>query len=91
MLPLTNKEKETCIVTFKQDYSTNAQKAVAGLTDKPEILFKNGSVHALHQSLVKKLEAKNVKMDIKKFDKEASEKRIKAARAKEKAKQALLN
>lgn len=90
MLPLTNKEKETRIVTFKEDYSTKAQKAVAGLTDKPEVLFKKGSVHALHYSLVKSLEAKGAKMDVKKFDKEASEKRIKAARAKEKAK-ALLN
>lgn len=90
MLPLTNKEKETRIVTFKEDYSSKAQKAVAGLTEKPEVLFKKGSVHALHQSLVKSLEAKGAKMDVKKFDKEASEKRIKAARAKEKQK-ALLN
>lgn len=85
MLPLNTKEKETRIVTFKQDYSTDAQKAVAELNQKPEVLFKNGSVHALHYSLVKKLEAKGVKMDVKKFDKEASEKRIKAARAKQKA------
>lgn len=80
MLPLNNKEKETRIVTFKEDYSTKAQKAMAGLTDKPEVLFKKGSVHAMHQSLVKSLEAKGAKMDVKKFDKEASEKRIKKAR-----------
>lgn len=85
MLPLTTKEKEVRIVTFKQDYSSDAQIAIAaknGKDTKPEILFKNGSVHALHQSLVNKLTFKGVKMDVKKFDKEASEKRIKAARKK---------
>lgn len=90
MLPLTNKEKETRIVTFKEDYSSKAQKAAAGLTDKPDVIYKKGSVHAIHQNLVKKLEAKGAKMDIKKFDKEASEKRIKAARAKEKLRQQAL-
>jgi len=88
MLPLTNKEKETRIVTFKEDYSSEAAKNVAkaaGKDVKPEAIFKNGSVHALHYSLVKKLEAKGVKMDVKKFDKEASEKRIKARMEKEKA------
>lgn len=90
MLPLTNKEKETRIVTFKEDYSSKAQKAVAGIAEKPDVIYKKGSVHAIHQSLVKKLEANGAKMDVKKFDKEASEKRIKAARAKEKQK-ALLN
>lgn len=91
MLPLTNKEKETRIVTFKQDYSSDAQKAIAGKDGKPDILFKNGSVHALHQSLVKKLTDKGVKMDVKKFDKEASEKRIKKARAEAALRQKALN
>lgn len=86
MLPLTNKEKETRIVTFKEDYSTKAQKHVAELA-KPEVLFKKGSVHAMHQSLVKSLEAKGAKMDVKKFDKEASEKRIKKARLEAKQRQ----
>lgn len=94
MLPLTNKEKETRIVTFKQDYSTDAQIAVAakaGKDVKPDVLFKSGSVHALHQSLVNKLAFKGVKMDVKKFDKEASEKRIKKARAEAALRQKALN
>lgn len=90
MLPLTTKEKETRIVTFKQDYSSAAQIAAAGKDTKPEVLFKNGSVHALHLSLVKKLTDKGVKMDTKKFDKEASEKRIKKARAEAAMKQKAL-
>lgn len=84
MLPLTTKEKETRIVTFKEDYSSAPQVAIAakaGKDAKPEVIYRKGSVHAIHQSLVKKLEAKGVKMDVKKFDKEASEKRIKKARA----------
>jgi hypothetical protein len=88
MLPLTNKEKETRIVTFKEDYSSTAAKSEAtkaGKDVKPQVIYRNGSVHAIHYSLVKKLEAKGVKMDVKKFDKEASEKRIKARMEKEKA------
>lgn len=91
MLPLTTKEKETRIVTFKEDYSSNAQKTVAGLAEKPEVIYRKGSTHAIHQSLVKKLEAKGVKMDVKKFDKEASEKRIKKARAEAALRQTALN
>lgn len=81
-------------MTFKQDYSTDAQIAVAakaGKDVKPDVLFKSGSVHALHQSLVNKLAFKGVKMDVKKFDKEASEKRIKKARAEAALRQKALN
>lgn len=72
MLPLTNKEKETRIVTFKEDYASKPGKAAG------KIIYRKGTVHAIHFKLVKKLEATGVKMDVKKYDKEAAERRIKA-------------
>lgn len=72
MLPLTNKEKETRIVTFKEDYASKAGKAAG------KVIYRKGSVHAIHFKLVKQLETKGAKMDVKKYDKEAAERRIKA-------------
>lgn len=73
MLPMNAKEKETRIVTFKEDYSSKAGKEAG------EVIYKKGSMHAIHFKTVKSLEAKGAKMDVKPYDKEAAEKRIKKA------------
>ena len=73
---MNNKSKNTRIVTFKEDYMSAPGK------EKGEVIYKKGSTHAIHFSIVKKLEAKGVKMDVKKHDPEAAEKRLKTARAK---------
>lgn len=73
MLPMNTKEKETRIVTFKEDYSSEAGKKSG------EVIYKKGSTHAIHFKTVKSLEAKGAKMDVKQYDKEAAEKRIKKA------------
>lgn len=46
------------IVTFKEDY-----------TSKPgTIIYKKGSVHAIHQRTVAQLQEKGAKMEVKKYD-----------------------
>ena len=75
MLPVTNKEKETRIVTFKEDYASKVGKT------KGEVIYKKGTIHAIHFKTVQQLQEKGAKMDVKKYDKEAAEKRIKARKA----------
>lgn len=75
MLPVTNKEKETRIVTFKEDYTSKPGKA------KGKVIYKKGTVHAIHFKTVQQLQLNGAKMDVKKYDKEAAEKRIKARKA----------
>jgi len=43
-----------------------------------EIIYRKGSTHAIHYSIVKKLEAKGVKMEVKKHDPEPIIRRLKA-------------
>jgi len=71
---MNNKEKNTRIVTFKEDY----QSAPGKLQTVPETIYRKGSTHAIHYSIVKKLEAKGVKMDVRKHDPEPIIKRLKA-------------
>lgn len=50
------------MVTFEEDYSSVPGKA------KSEVIYAKGSTHAIHQNIVAKLQAKNVKMKVKEFD-----------------------
>lgn len=69
---MNNKEKNTRIVTFKEDYFSQA-----GLKEKTAPIYKKGSVHAIHHLTVKSLLAKGAKMDVKKHDPEPGIKRLK--------------
>lgn len=68
---MNNKEKNTRIVTFKEDYKSKAGS----------VIYKKGSTHAIHQKLVTSLQEKGAKMDVKKHDPEPGVKRLKAKRA----------
>jgi hypothetical protein len=75
---MNNKEKNTRIVTFKEDYVSQA--ALAGekaIGVKAQPLYKKGSTHAIHHLVVKSLLAKGAKMDVKKHDPEPGVKRLK--------------
>lgn len=74
---MTNKEKKTRIVTFKEDYRSKA----GGPDSQP--IYRKGSVHAIHHLVVKSLQAKGAKMDVAKYDPEAAIKRIKSQREKQ--------
>lgn len=69
---MNNKEKNTRIVTFKEDYFSKA-----GEKEKASSIYKKGSVHAIHHLTVKSLLAKGAKMDVKKHDPEPGVKRLK--------------
>lgn len=73
---MNNKEKNTRVVTFKEDYNSEAGKKA----NQPPI-YRKGSVHAIHKDLVKKLQDKGAKVDVKPLDVEAMVRRIKAQRA----------
>ena len=68
---MNNKEKNTRIVTFKEDYKTKAGTLV----------YKKGSTHAIHKDLVGSLKEKGAKMDVQTFDPAAGIKRLKQKRA----------
>lgn len=70
---MNNKEKNTRIVTFKEDYYSKA----GGGPGKANPIYKKGSVHAIHHLTVKSLEQKGAKMDVKKHDPEPGIKRLK--------------
>lgn len=72
---MNNKEKNARLVTFKEDYSSKAGKAIG------EVIYRKGTVHAIHKSLVKKLTDKGAKMDVKEVPVDAMVKRAKALRA----------
>lgn len=72
---MNNKEKNARLVTFKEDYVSKAGK------EKGEIIYKKGSVHAIHKTLVKQLQEKGAKMDVKEVPVDAIVKRHKALRA----------
>lgn len=74
---MNNKEKNTRIVTFKEDYVSQA--AITGEKNggpKATPIYKKGSAHAIHHLVVKSLEKKGAKMDVKKHDPEPGIKRL---------------
>lgn len=73
---MNNKEKNTRIVTFKEDYFSKA-----GLKENAAPIYKKGSTHAIHHLTVKSLQAKGAKMDIQKHDPTPGIARLKKARA----------
>lgn len=73
---MSNKLKNTRVVTFKEDYFSKA-----GLKNVPsEPIYRKGTTHAIHQNLVAQLKDKGAKMDVQKFDEQAAIKRAKQAR-----------
>lgn len=72
---MNNKEKNTRVVVFKEDYISAASKAELGKDAKP--IYRKGETAAIHKDMVSKLEAKGAKMDVKKLDKEPIVKRRK--------------
>lgn len=60
---MNNKEKNTRIVTFKEDYFSKA-----GIKEGAQPIYKKGSVHAIHHLVVKSLQAKGAKIDVKTHD-----------------------
>lgn len=78
---MNNKEKNTRVVTFKEDYVTKAGTVV----------YKKGSTHAIHKTLVKNLQEKGMKADVRALDVEAGVKRLKLKRAENLKKVAALN
>lgn len=81
-MSLNNKEKETRKVTFEEDYFSDPGKA-----KKEEPIYRKGSVHAIHYSIVNKLEKKGVKMKVEKFDFEKLKEDARKEFAKNKAKE----
>lgn len=71
---MNNKEKNARFVTFKEDYSSKPGK------EKGEVIFRKGTTHALHKNVVKQLQDKGAKMDIKEVPVDAIVKRHKALR-----------
>lgn len=64
-----SKYEDTRIVTFKEDYSIPTKSG------EPRVLYKKGSTHAIHKTIVKKLEGK-AKMTVEMLDfKKVEEKR----------------
>lgn len=72
---MTNKEKNARLVTFKEDYASQAGKKAG------EVIYKKGTQHAIHKTLVKQLTDKGAKMDVKDVPVDSIVKRAKAARA----------
>ena len=72
---MNNKEKNARLVTFKEDYQSTPGKL------NGEVIYKKGTSHAIHKTLVKKLQDKGAKMDVKDIPVDAIVKRAKAARA----------
>lgn len=69
-----NKIKNTKIVTFREDYVSKPGKEAG------EVIYKKGTSHAIHKSIVKELQKKGAKMEIKEPDYEAAVKRAKKSR-----------
>ncbi len=68
---MNNKEKNARVVTFKEEY-----KSKAGT-----VIYKKGSTHAIHHTLVGQLQEKGAKMDMKKLDVDAGVRRLKQKRS----------
>lgn len=83
---MNNKEKNTRIVTFEEDYTSQA-----GTKSKEGPIYKKGSTHAIHASMVKKLEEKGAKMKVEKLDVDAGIKRIQKAKKANKEKDFAVN
>lgn len=80
---MNNKEKNTRIVTFKEDYISQA--ALAGEKaggPKAQPIYKKGSTHAIHHLTVKSLLAKGAKMDVRNHDPAPGVKRLQEQRKK---------
>lgn len=60
---MNNKFQKTRIVTFKEDYYSKPGAATNG-----EPVYKKGSTHAIHETLVAQLEKKGAKMSVSMFD-----------------------
>lgn len=73
---MNNKEKNTRIVTFKEDYQSKA-----GGKDG-QVIYKKGSIHAIHYLTVKSLLAKGAKMEVKVHDPGPGIARLKKERTK---------
>lgn len=74
---MNNKEKNTRICTFKEDYFSKA-----GLKEGAAPIYKKGSTHAIHHLTVKSLLAKGAKMEVKTHDPAPGIARLKKERAK---------
>ncbi len=83
---MNNKEKNTRIVTFNEDYFSEA-----GKKSKEGPIYKKGSTHAIHAALVKKLEEKGAQMKVEKLDVEAGIKRIQKVKKANKEKDFAVN
>lgn len=66
-----NKIKNTRLVTFKEDYTSKPGK------DEGYVIYKKGTTHAIHKSIVKELVRKGAKLESKEPDYEAAVKRAK--------------
>jgi len=91
-MALNNKEKNTRKVTFHKDYYSAPSLDAKG-SPKPnaEPIYRKGSVHAIHHTLVKKLQSKMSEddMTVETFDfpkmKETAAKEFRKNKAKERA------
>lgn len=79
---MSNKLKNTRVVTFKEDYTSKA-----GATTGGEPIARKGSVHAMHVNVAAMLKDKGAKIDIKEFDAEGAIKRAKARLAENRKKE----
>lgn len=68
---MNNKEKNARLVTFKEEYRSKAGT----------LIYKKGTTHAIHHSVVANLQEKGAKMDVKKLDVDAGVRRLKQKRA----------
>lgn len=67
---MSKKMENTRVVTFQEDYVTKAGTVV----------YKKGSVHAIHQKTVGQLKDKGAKMSVTKFDEQRAIQLAKQAR-----------
>lgn len=68
---MSNKIKNTRVVTFKEDYISKARSG-------GEPIAKKGSVHAMHVNLAAMLKDKGAKIEVKEFDEAGAIKRAQA-------------
>lgn len=66
---MKNKINNTRLVKFKEDYSSKPAKKIAQDTAaEPEVIYRKGSMHAIHKDVVAQLEKKGAKMEVTKLD-----------------------
>ena len=95
-----SKYEDTRIVTFKEDYARQMKDkkgqllTVNGKPDGPPLMrvfYKKNSQHAIHYKLVKGLEEKGAKMDVKELDLKKVREQRKKTLAEKKRKQVELS